>query len=88
MKSDDEERINGHAVRHYVGALPPLLLVKLLRDTVGSLRRFPTRYEGAAWECGRSNRIFALQTFRSKRSETLWRDVADRCACHAGPDEE
>lgn len=78
----------GHSVSHYAGRISLPALVKLLRDTVGSLRRFPTQYEGGVWECAESNKIFALQTLRSKRSDTLWRDVAARCICHAGESAE
>jgi hypothetical protein len=60
------------------------MLARMLRDTIGSMRRFPTRYEGGVWECAESNKIFALQTMRSAKSDTLWRDVVDRCGCHTG----
>ena len=88
LKRDDVETRQGHTVAHYSGAIPLLMLVKLLRDTVGSMRRFPTRYEGGVWECPEGNKIFALQTLRSKKSETLWRDVADRCYCHGAASAE
>jgi len=89
MKTDEIESDQGHAISHYSGGIPPLLLARLLRDTVGSMRRFPTRFEGGVWHCTESNKIFALQTLRSKKSETLWQDIANRCECHApGSDSE
>jgi len=88
MRREERESIRGHSVSHYTGAIPILVLGKLLRDTVGSMRRFPTRYEGGVWLCPDSNKIFALQTLRSKRSERLWQDVADRLICHIGETEQ
>jgi hypothetical protein len=88
MKRDDVETSQGHTVSHYSGGIPLLALARLLRDTVGSMRRFPTRYECGAWECPESNKIFALQTLRSKKSDTLWRDVVDRVVCHTGVSHE
>ena len=83
LKQDEVETEQGHSVSHYTGRIPLMLFLRLLRDTVGSMRLFPTRYESGVWECAASNKIFALQTLRSRKSETLWRDVADRCVCHA-----
>ena len=88
MKRDEVEGDRGHGMAHFSGGIPLLLLARLLRDTVGSMRRFPTRYEGAVWLCAESNKIFALQTLRSKKSDTLWQDVADRLICHLGPPAE
>ncbi len=82
LKQSDVESAKGHAVSHYSGGIPLLVLARLLRDTVGSMRRFPTRYDGGVWECAESNKIFALQTLRSSKSETLWREILDRCVCH------
>ncbi len=81
MKREEVE-LREHDVSHYSGGIPLLMLGKLLRDTVGSMRRFPTRYEGGVWLCSETNKIFALQTLRSKKSDTLWREVADRIICH------
>jgi hypothetical protein len=85
MASDTVESARGHSISHYRGGIPLLVLARLLRDSVGSLRNFPTRYEGGAWTCPESNKIFALQTLRNKRSDTLWREIADRCVCHIEP---
>ena len=82
MQSDEFEGDQGHTISHYTGRIPLLLLAKLLRDTVGSMRRFPTRYEGGIWHCAESNKIFALQTLRSSKSDALWRDILDRFVCH------
>jgi len=82
MLSDNVEGAHGHSISHYSGGIPLLVLAKLVRDAVGSLRMFPTRYEGGVWTCPESNKIFVLQTLRNKRSTTLWRDIVDRCVCH------
>ena len=82
QSKDEFEMKTGHTVSHYSGGLPIFSILRILRDSVGSLRRFPTRYEGGVWECRESNKIFALQTLRSKKSGALWQDILDRCACH------
>jgi ribosomal protein L37AE/L43A len=83
-KREEVESERGHAISHFSGGIPLLLLARMLRDTVGSMRRFPTRYEGGVWHCTETNKIFALQTLRSKKSESLWQDVVDRLICHTG----
>jgi ribosomal protein L37AE/L43A len=85
LASDTVESAHGHSISHYTGGIPLLVLARLVRDAVGSLRKFPTRYEGGVWTCPETNKIFALQTMRNKRSEGLWRDIADRCVCHNDP---
>ena len=84
MKPDEVVAAHGHPISHYSGGIPLMLLGRLLRDTVGSMRRFPTRYEAGVWQCAETNKIFALQTLQSRKSDRLWRDIADRCACHSG----
>jgi hypothetical protein len=79
---EEETEIQNHAVRRYSGPLSLLARIRALRDAKTSLRRFPTRYEGGAWECRESNKIFALQVLHSKRTEGLWEEVAKRCLCH------
>jgi len=84
MKREEVESERGHSLARFSGGIPLALLARLLRETVGSMRLFPTRYEGGVWLCTESNKIFALQTLRSKKSDTLWQDVADRLICHIG----
>src|SRR5206468_684998 len=79
----EETEIKGHTVARSSGPLSLLARLRALREAKTSLRRFPTRYEGGAWECRESNKIFALQVLHSKRTEGLWAEVADRCVCHS-----
>ncbi len=73
-----------HAILHYAGPLSVVGKVRAFREARGTLRRFPTRYEGGIWECAETNRLFALQVLRQKGAQELWRDVLDRCVCHPG----
>jgi len=79
-----EERTTeqGHPVARYAGRVPMMGRVRALRDWRGSPRRFPTRYEGGVWQCPESNKIYAVQTLHSARTEGLWSEVVSRCVCH------
>lgn len=82
MARDEVGMPEGHTVLHFRGRTPPLALLKILRETIGGVRRFASQYEAGIWECPQENKIFALQVMRAKRSETLWKDVLDRVLCH------
>jgi hypothetical protein len=80
--SKEEPEIQGHTGVRFSGSLSLLARIRALREAKASLRRFPTRYEGGVWECGETNKIFALQVLHNKRTEGLWAEVAKRCLCH------
>jgi ribosomal protein L37AE/L43A len=72
----------GHAAHAYAGSIPLLGLLRSLRDARGSLRRFPTRYEGGIWECPESNKLYAVQVVRHRRTQGLWAEVMGSVLCH------
>ncbi|HZT44332.1 MAG TPA: hypothetical protein VFA07_19355 [Chthonomonadaceae bacterium] len=79
---EEDESPQGHAVTHAVGRFSLLDRLRVLRETRGSLRRFPTLYEGGAWECAESNKIYMVQVLHSRRTPGLWQEVMQRCVCH------
>lgn len=72
----------GHAMTHAVGRFSLLDRLRALRETRGSLRRFPTLYEAGAWECAESNKIYMVQILHNRRTSGLWQEVMQRCVCH------
>lgn len=78
----DEVDARGHAIVHKTGSLPLTHRLRALKDVRLAFRRFPTSYEGGAWECGENNKLFVVQTMHSRRTETLWAEVVKRCVCH------
>ena len=74
--------IEPHPIKRYAGRLSPFDCLRMLREARGSLRRFPTRYEGGVWECPESNKIFSVQVYHNRRTVGLWADVIRRCGCH------
>jgi hypothetical protein len=72
----------GHETLRYAGVLPLGARLKAFRESRGGLRRFPTRYEGGAWFCPESNKIYAVQVLHNARTEKLWSEVVTRCVCH------
>lgn len=74
--------INAHQALHYVRPFGMMDRLSALREARGVLRRFPVRYEGGAWECEESNRIYAVQVLSGRDSADLWKDVVRRCVCH------
>jgi len=81
-----EDETRGHPVTRYEGTLSLFDRLKMLREARGSLRRFATRYEGGAWNCPESNKIYAVQVYHNRRTVGLWADIVRRCGCH--PQEE
>ncbi len=67
---------------HAAGRFSLLERLRAVRETRGSLRRFPTQYEGGAWECPESNKIYMVQILHSARTVGLWQEVMRRCVCH------
>ena len=83
LHQDEVTSAAGHSVTHYDGGLSLIGLVGAFRAARGSLRRFPTRYEGGIWECVETNRLIGLQVLCQKGAQDLWKDVLDRCICHS-----
>lgn len=82
LTHDGDTLAQGHETTHYTGGLGALSRLRLLREAKNGLRNFPTRYEGGAWVCDETNKIFSVQTLHSKRTENLWRDIVARVRCH------
>lgn len=82
LTQDEVTTPSGHAAERYRGRLSLLSRLRLLREATGSLRRFPTGYEGGLWECPESNKIYLLQVVHSARTQGLWEEVLGRCGCH------
>jgi hypothetical protein len=77
-----EDETRGHPVTRFAGGLSLFDRLKVLREARGSLRRFATRYEGGAWTCPESNKIYAVQVYHNRRTVGLWSDIVRRCRCH------
>jgi hypothetical protein len=77
-----EDEAHGHAFVRFAGALSLFDRLRMLREARGSLRRFATRFEGGAWDCPESNKIYALQLYHNRRTVGLWADLVQRCRCH------
>lgn len=82
LTESEFETPRGHTALRYEGAIPLFSRARILRESKGSLRRFPSRYAGGIWECPNSNKIYAVQILHNKRTEGLWEEVANRCVCH------
>lgn len=79
---DVMETTTGHEISHFSAPLTLGGKLRALREARGSLRRFPSRFEGGVWECGVTNRIFAVQVLNHRNSTELWNEVVRRCVCH------
>jgi hypothetical protein len=82
------DTVGPHSIKHYAGRLSPFDCMRMLREARGSLRRFPTRYEGGVWECPESNKIFSVQVYHNRRTVELWADLIRRCGCHTAQSAE
>lgn len=82
MQRREVETSRGHKAFAYSGFLPVTGRLRALREAKGSLRRFPTRYEGGLWVCEEENKLFAVQVLHNKHTEGLWNEVVGRCVCH------
>ena len=73
---------NGHDAVQATGRVRgPLGLIAAYREALPSLRP-ALRYEACAWECGESNKIYAVQAWTPLQSAGLLGDLAARCECH------
>lgn len=82
MAQDTVTIASGHEAIRFQGKLPVAGRLAAFREAKASLRRFPSRYEGGAWLCAESNKIFAIQVLHHRKTEELWSKVVDRCVCH------
>ncbi len=72
----------GHEVEHYRGKLSPLSRIKALKEGKHNPFRLPFRYAGGCWFCPESNRLFTVEVWHRDKNNSLWDEVAERCACH------
>jgi hypothetical protein len=79
-----EDETRGHPVTRFEGSLSLFDRLKMLREARGALRRFATRYEGGAWNCPESNKIYSVQVYSNRRTIGLWSELVRRCRCHDG----
>jgi hypothetical protein len=73
---DGDERIR------YTRKLSLLGRLKAIREAKLSLRLVPAYFEGEVWHCPTTNKIYAIQVWRSGRSADLAEEVIRRCVCH------
>jgi hypothetical protein len=72
----------GHEGVYYEGPLPTGGRLYAFREAKGSVRRFPGVYTGGVWHCPETNKLFAIQMLRSRKSDGLWNQIMERCHCH------
>ncbi len=73
---------HGHPCVQARGKPANLVRTAVLWFRSGATLRPALWYSGCAWACQESNRIYAVQLWRSRRSPDLLDEVADRCECH------
>lgn len=81
-RHDENGTVNGHVISRYVGPLAIGGKLRAFREARGSLRRFPSSFEGGTWECEQTNRIYTIQVLHQRKSANLWNEVVRRCVCH------
>lgn len=74
--------VHGHAGVHAGGEVRGLLpRIVAVRDALPSLRP-ALEYEGCAWECSQTNKLYALQNWRPRGAQGIMGDLVARCECH------
>jgi len=74
--------VHGHEAALGAGRLRSLAAwAGALRDAMGS-RSVASVYDGCVWECTENNKLYAVQLWRTRKSEGLLDEVVARCECH------
>lgn len=75
-------RVNDHDGVTALGRVSGLLAnVAAARDALPSVRP-AVEYEACAWECGETNKLYAIQMWRPRGDASLMGDLVARCECH------
>ena len=74
--------VNGHSAATTSGSVKsPSAWAKALAEAAAT-KNPAVKYEAAAWSCPETNKIYAVQVWRGKRTTGLMDEVVARCECH------
>jgi len=78
----EEAERHGHPAIALAGGLAfGMPMVQAVREA-SQLKRPATRFQGIAWECEASNKVFAISQLRPPNLPSVVEEIAERTVCH------
>ncbi len=82
LTRSEAQTSTGHTIERFSGPLKLWGRMRAFQEARASLRRLPGAYDAGVWLCEETNKLFAIQVWRSRKSPELWEEVVEHCVCH------